>query len=286
MQSCMSACLEVLAGPPSVVALCFLSASCHSQPNSLHLSAYSILFFVHQACLNVTFVLNWQSKSKAIRASHFLPPRFETAQARWVCMWQDRLEDSEARSARLEATIASLRQEVDRNRTDRIVLNQPCVYTKHHACFFSVPVFTNVQVGAGVCRMEVLQDFADALGRWLPGGDNDPADCETPWGFEPTPLHELCVDTDRSHDGAVQGFIERTPHFLVLQVFLREADNYGCFRNDGTVDNSPVTVPPRWTPKGYDYHDGCDVNCQAPGCMEFGPTEWTNAFLDALAINK
>ncbi len=103
---------------------------------------------------------------------------------------------------------------------------------------------------------------------------------------KPTPLHELCVDTDRSHDAVVEGFIEWTPHFLELQVFLREADNYGCFRNDGTVDNSPVTVPPRWTPNGYDYHDECDVYCQAPGCLEFGPTEWTNAFLDALATNK
>ena len=32
--------------------------------------------------------------------------------------------------------------------------------------------------------MEILQDFADALGRRLPGGKIDPADCETPWGFE------------------------------------------------------------------------------------------------------
>ena len=54
---------------------------------------------------------------------------------------------------------------------------------------------------------------------------------------KPTPLHELCVDTDRSHDGVVEGFIEQTRHFLVLQVFLREADNYGCFRNDGTVQS-------------------------------------------------
>ena len=252
-------------------------------------------------------------------------------------MWQDRLEDSEARSARLEATIASLRQDV--NSTDRIVLNQPCVYTKNHACFFSVPVFTHKQLGAGVIRMEILQDFADAMGRWLPGGDNDPADCETPWGFElsmspfgdvwpghrtkrpisyidglvsvfgfakdmhislveiiqsawstlivkPTPLHELCVDTDRSHDAVVEGFIECTPYFLVLQVFLREADSYGCFRNDVTVDNSPVTRPPRWTPNGYDYHDECDEHFRAPGCLKFGPTEWTDAFLEALATNK
>lgn len=279
-------------------------------------------------------------------SSEVIPPHFETPQARWVSMWQDRLEDSEARSAqleatnaRLEATTARIRQDVDLNSTDRIVLNQPSVYTKHHACFFSVPVFTDEQLGAGVHRMEILQDFADALGRWLRGGDIDPADYETPLGFElsmspfgdvwpghrtkrpisyidglvsafgfakdmhislaqiiqsawvelivkPTPLHELCVDTDRSHDVVVEGFVERTPHLLVLQPFLKAADCYGCFENDGTVINNPVTVPPRWTPNGYDYHDKCDVYWSAPGHLEFGPAEWTNAFLDALATNK
>ena len=280
----------------------------------------------------------------AIDQNNTSTPHFETPQARWVSMWQDRLEDSEARSARLEATNARLeattariRQDVDLNSTDRIVLNQPSVYTKNHACFFSVPVFLD-RIAIGF-EMKTLQDFADALGRWLPGGDIDPADCETPWGFElsmspfgdvwpghrtkrpisyidglvsafgfakdmhvslaeiiqsawigrivkPTPLHELCVDTDKSHDAVVEGFIERTPHILVLQIFLREADSYGCFANDGTVINNPVTVPPRWTPNGYDYHDECDVYMSAPGCLEFGPTEWTNAFLDALATNK
>ena len=251
-------------------------------------------------------------------------------------MWQDRLEDSEARSARLEATTASLRQDVDLNSTDRIVLNQPHVYTTYHACYFRVPVFldeTNEYCVAIGFEMKTLQDFADALGRWLPGGDIAPAYGETPWDFElsmsafsdvwpghrtkrpisyidglvsgcgfeknmhislaeviqsawigrivkPTPLHELCVDTDKSHDAVVEGFIERTPHFLVLQIFLREADNYGSFERDGTVVDNPCKVPPCWTPNGYDYHDECDVNCQ------FGPTEWTNAFLDALATNK
>ena len=257
-------------------------------------------------------------------------------------MWQDRLEDSEARSARLEATTASLRQDVDLNSTNRILLNQPHVYTKYHACYFRVPVFldeTHEYLVAIGFEMKTLQDFAKALGRWLPGGDIDPADCETPWDFElnmspfsdvwpghrtkrpisyidglvsgcgfeknmhislagviesawigrivkPTPLHELCVDTDKSHDAVVEGFIERTPHFLVLQIFLREADNYGCFRNDGTVVDNPCKVPPCWTPNGYDYHDRCDVAFCAPSSLKFGPTEWSNAFLDALATNK
>ena len=64
-------------------------------------------------------------------------------------MLQDRLQKLEARNARLEATNASLRQDLDLNCTDRIVLNQPHVYTKHHACFFSVPVFTDVHYHNG-----------------------------------------------------------------------------------------------------------------------------------------
>ena len=223
------------------------------------------------------------------------------------------------------------------------MLNQPSVYTKNHACFFSVPVFldeTRQHLIAIGFETNTLQDFANALGRWLPGGDIGLfRDCETPWGFKlsmspfsdiwpghrtkrpisyidglvsgfgftrdmhislaemiqhawigrivkPTQLHELYVDTDKSHNAVVEGFIERTPHFLVLEVFLKEAANYGCFRNDGTVINNPVMVPPRWTPNGYDYHGGCDVYMSAPGCLEFGPTEWTDAFLDALATNK
>lgn len=66
-------------------------------------------------------------------------------------MFQDRLQELEiilsrleATNARLEATNASLRQDIDLSCTGRIVLNEPHVYTKHHACFFRVPVFTGV----------------------------------------------------------------------------------------------------------------------------------------------
>ena len=255
-------------------------------------------------------------------------------------MWQNRLEDLEARSARLEAsnarleaTNASLRQDVDLNCTGRIVLNEPHVYTKHHTCFFRVPAFTD-DCGN---TLQTLQDFAYALGRWLHDDEGDVI--ENLRGFElsmspfadvwpghrtkrpisyidglvdsygftkdmhisladtiqsawigavvkPTPLHELCVDTDPSHDVIVEGFVERTPYFLVLQPFLKQADSYGCFADDGTAINNPCTVPPRWTPNGYDYHDTCDVYLRAPGCLQFGPTEWTNAFLDAIIANK
>ncbi len=278
-------------------------------------------------------------KNSDSTSTHFLPPHFETPQARWVSMFQDRLQELEiicsrleATNARLEATNASLRQDIDLSCTGRIVLNEPHVYTKHHACFFRVPVFTGVRDNT----MHTLQDFANALGRYLRSDEGNVIEAcgfelsmspfadvwpghrtKRPisyidglveaWEFtkgmhisladsiqsawigtvvKPTPLHELCVDTYRSHDVVVDGFVERTPHFLVLQPFLKQADNYGCFRTDGTVINSPCTVPPRWTPHGYDYHDECDVYCRAPGCLEFGPTEWTNAFLDALATNK
>ena len=56
---CMSAGLEILTGQPIVVALCCLLVSCHSQPNSLHLSKYSNLIIVDQACLSVTLVLSF-----------------------------------------------------------------------------------------------------------------------------------------------------------------------------------------------------------------------------------
>ncbi len=32
--------------------------------------------------------------------------------------------------------------------------------------------------------------------------------------------------------------------------------------------------------------DECDEHFRAPGCLKFGPTEWTDAFLEALATNK
>ncbi len=55
--------------------------------------------------------------------------------------------------------------------------------------------------------------------------------------------------------------------------FLKEADNYGCFANDGTVINETCNEPPRWTPNEFDYHDTCDEYYNAPGWLRFGPTE-------------
>ena len=55
----MSVCLEIFTRQPIVVALCSLLASCHSQPNTLHPSAYSVLLIVHQACLSVTLDLSF-----------------------------------------------------------------------------------------------------------------------------------------------------------------------------------------------------------------------------------
>ncbi len=83
----------------------------------------------------------------------------------------------------------------------------------------------------------------------------------------------------------MQGFVEQTPHFLVWQQFLKEADNYGRFAYDGTVINRPW-IGPRWTSDGYDFHDECDEFYRAPYDLEFGPAEWTNAFFDALATDK
>ena len=52
------------------------------------------------------------------------------------------------------------------------------------------------------------------------------------------------------------------------------------------VINEPCNEPPRWTPNGFNDHDKCDEYYHAPGWLRFGPTKWTNDFLDALATNK
>ncbi len=62
MQFSMSTCLadlQILTEQPMIVALRFLIVSCHSQPNSLHLSQYSNWVIVDQACLSVTLVLSF-----------------------------------------------------------------------------------------------------------------------------------------------------------------------------------------------------------------------------------